>query len=603
MLVYYTTDDVMNLWKYWTWPVSRLVTANIFFWTSYYRPFGGLIYRPLFALFGFNPRPLYLVYYAFLLLNLYVAYLVLKRISGSAEIGALATLLWSIHGNLDYLYYNAGSMYDVFCFLFFFLAFHIYLRVRQRGEYLSGWSLAAFVASFICCLNSKEMGAVLPVILLVYELFFHTPHWRSKGEFGRWIVNEGRGALIAGACIIGYIPAKLSSQGLTSSPAYVPHLTWPTYLHDSAVYLGYLTYARHPFTPAQVAVFFAVLVAPAFRLRSRLMWFGLLFFQITLLPVSFVSAREGFVLYLPLAGLALYFATLLVWIKDQLLAANPKLLPSSELAVILLFAATALSIGMIDWKHWAAAPDPNSSPIRILKEQLCRMYPAMRHGSKILFAHTPFDGSSWDPVFTLMLAYRDPDLFITQMYGPSQQRIPIDRLGPYDHIFSYEGNQYVELDNSDIQRSLRLHLVKEGRPGAHIGEDMAVDRPDAYKYFVNDIVGWQPKTLECWTLEAPELKFWLLSNQHRLLIIHFRLPKVTLAQTGPLNADFFVNDQLLDQDRYTTDGDHVFRHPVPSDWLKPNDYTLVRMQVRNPYIAPADGAKLGVLLVSAGFEN
>jgi len=27
------------------------------------------------------------------------------------------------------------------------------------------------------------------------------------------------------------------------------------------------------------------------------------------------------------------------------------------------------------------------------------------------------------------------------------------------------------------------------------------------------------------------------------------------------------------------------------------------MQVRNPYIAPADGAKLGVLLVSAGFAN
>ena len=604
MLVYYTGDDVMNLWKYWTLPVSRLITANIFFWTPNYRPFGGLVYCALFALFGFNPRPLYLVYYAFLLLNLYVAYLVIKRISGAAEIGALATLLWSIHGNLYYLYYNAGSMYDVFCFLFFFLAFHIYLRARQRGEYLSGWSLAAFIASFICCLNSKEMGATLPVILLVYELLFHAPHRRSISELGRWFVNEGRGALIAGVCIVGYIPAKLSSQGLTSSPAYVPHFTWPTYLHDSAVYLGYLTYASHPFTTAQVAAFYAALVAAAFLLRSRLMWFGLLFFQITLLPVSFVSAREGFVLYLPLAGLALYFATLLVWIKDKLLAINPKLLHSSGLpAVILLFVATALSIGTIHWTHWRPAPDPKSSPIRILKEQLSRMYPAMRHGSRILFDHTPFDGSSWDPVFTLLLAYQDKDLVITQMYGPTQQRVPLDRLGPYDHIFSYEGNQYVELDNSDSRRSLRLHLVKEDRPGGHIGENMAVEREDAYKYFVNDIVFWQPKTLECWTLEAPELKFWLLSNQHRLLTIHFRLPKETLAQTGPLNTDFFVNDQLLGHGRYATDGDHTFQHSVPSGWLKPNDYTIVRMQVRNPYIAPADGAKLGVLLVSAGFDN
>ena len=54
-----------------------------------------------------------------------------------------------------------------------------------------------------------------------------------------------------------------------------------------------------------VIVFYGLLAVLALLLRSRLMWFGLLFFQITLLPVSFISAREGFVLYLPMAGLAL----------------------------------------------------------------------------------------------------------------------------------------------------------------------------------------------------------------------------------------------------------------------------------------------------------
>src|ERR1700736_6653575 len=101
MLVYFTGDDVMNLYGYWSRPVADLVKANILFWTPYYRPFGGVIYRTFFAFFGFNPRPLYVFYYASLMLNLYVAYLVLRRLSGSAEIGALATLVWSVHGSLE----------------------------------------------------------------------------------------------------------------------------------------------------------------------------------------------------------------------------------------------------------------------------------------------------------------------------------------------------------------------------------------------------------------------------------------------------------------------------------------------------------------------
>ncbi len=54
-----------------------------------------------------------------------------------------------------------------------------------------------------------------------------------------------------------------------------------------------------------MAGFYATLIAIALWMRSRVMWFGLLFFVITLLPVSFIPARLGFVLYLPLAGMAL----------------------------------------------------------------------------------------------------------------------------------------------------------------------------------------------------------------------------------------------------------------------------------------------------------
>ena len=604
LLMYFSGDDVMNLYGYWSRPVADLVRANFLFWTPYYRPFGGVIYRTLFALFGFDPRPLYILYYASFLINLYLAYVVLKRISGSAETGALATLIWSVHANFSYLYYNAGSLYDVYCFLFYFLALFVYIRVRERGEYLRGWNLVAFIASFICCLNSKEMGATLPAILILYEVLFHTPVWRRLGDAGQWLVHEGRGALLAAICLIGYIPAKTSTQGLGRSPAYVSHFTWATFLHDTEVYLGYLTYSSHPFAAARVIILYGLLAFIALLLRSRLMCFGLLFFQITLLPVSFVSAREGFVLYLPNAGLAIYFGVLLVWIKDKLLSLSPRYLRvSNSMAMTLLFVLTAAALGVIHYKHWQPAPPSSDAPIKIAKEQLLRMCPKLNQGSKVLVVQSPLDGGAWDLFFTLRLIYLDKDLFVTQMNGPPAQQIPLDRLDHYDHIFTYLGDRYVELDNEDTRRSIRLRLVKTDQPGARIGENMTVSSADAYKYFIDDIIMCPPKSVSCWTLDAPELKFWLSSNKDRFFTAQFNLTKNTLQQTGPLVIDYFINDRLLERVRYTEDGDHTYRHPVPAGWLRTDDYTIVKMQVRNPYIAPADGAKLGVLLMSAGFGS
>src|SRR5215831_16552961 len=82
-LLYYTGDDLMNLHQYWITPVPALIKANIFFWSTYYRPLGALFYLPLYTLFGFNPRPLYILYYLILLFNLYAVYLVASRLTRS----------------------------------------------------------------------------------------------------------------------------------------------------------------------------------------------------------------------------------------------------------------------------------------------------------------------------------------------------------------------------------------------------------------------------------------------------------------------------------------------------------------------------------------
>jgi hypothetical protein len=604
LLVFYTGDDINNLYVYLNTSVSALVKGNIFFWTPYYRPFGGMVYRSLYALYGFNPYPIYVVFFAALLLNLLLAYLVLSRLGGSREIGAIATLLFSFHGKFEYLYYNAGSMYDAFCFLFYFLTLLIYLRARLQGRLLGVWETLGFLACFICSLNSKEMAATLPVMLLLYELIFHPPDFRSLRALWRWTIREARMALLGAFCVLIYLPAKLGPEGLTSSPAYVPHYNWSRYLTDTSLYLADLLYRSGPLSvtplkPLGVGCVFAALIGVALWMRSRPVWFGLLFFVIALLPVSFVEPRLGFVLYLPLAGLALYAAVCLVRIKDQLRALIPSFgAVSPTSASVGFFVAMAAIMSVVNVKHWQKAPKARDSPYKLAATEFPRLYPRLPHGAKLLLVRTQLD-YNWDLIFLLRILYRDNDLPITLLNGPPEQRIPLEHLGHYDHIFTFEDGHYVELDNTDAVRSVQQTLLKVAHPSEALGEAVTIGRPGAKQYLVKGVQVGPSDQNGYWTLDQPELRFRLSSTGHHWFMERFWLPRENLMQTGPLRVDYYVNGHLLDHAVFAHDGEVLYQHDVPEAWLKTNGFTTVRMVVRNPYIARGDGAKLGVLLTAA----
>jgi hypothetical protein len=386
-------------------------------------------------------------------------------------------LLWAFHGKLDYLYYNAGSMYDVFCFLFFSSALLIYLRARMQCRLPGVWETAGFLGCLVCALNSKEMAVTLPAIILVYELIFYSPDFRSMRALMRWCSRDARTALLGALCVLIYLPAKLGAGGLAHEVGYLPNYTWARWLEDTGTYLGYLIYRANPsvqldvtpLTPHGIAVFYGILIAIALWMHSRVVWFGLVFFVITLLPVSFIPARLGFVLYLPLAGLALAAAVCLVRFKQSLyrlfLKTRGARLPTSQTALrprsasITLFVATALVIGLIDYHFSPRAPRAWYSPYKKTIAELSHLYPTLPHSTRILFVHSPLD-NNWDMDFLLRLYYRDLELFITQLNGPEAQRIPLNQLPHYDRIFDFESGHYVELDNSDALLSIQLHLLK-----------------------------------------------------------------------------------------------------------------------------------------------
>jgi hypothetical protein len=422
-------------------------------------------------------------------------------------------------------------------------------------------------------------------------------------------------ALIGALGVLIYLPAKLGSAGIAQDVAYMPIYTWARWLADTGTYLAELLYRNSsttelgvaPLTLLGVLAFYGLLTAMAFWMRSRVLWFGLLFFIITLLPVSFIPARLGFVLYLPLAGMALYVAACLVRFKEALWrlfskalgAGAPTASPAS--ASVALFIAAALVISTVDHRHWPRAPDPRYSPYKNTIAELSRLYPSLPHGSKLLFVHSALD-ENWDLVFLLRLYYRDTDLWLTQLNGPQGQRIPLDRLPHYDHIFDYEKGHYVELDNADARVSVQLHLLKVDNPSDAFGDNMTIGKPGAAQYIVKGVLVGDPKADGYWTLDEPELRFRLSSVQNHVFRERFYLSQDTLKQTGPLIVDFYVNGHHLDRARFAKDGDSIYQHDVPAEWLKTDSLTTVRMVVRNPYIAPRDHARLGMILRSAGFS-
>src|SRR6266496_2807349 len=59
---YFTGDDLMNAYQYWSRPTGQLIKEGLlFFPAEVSRPLGALFYSPLFTVFGLNPLPFRIV--------------------------------------------------------------------------------------------------------------------------------------------------------------------------------------------------------------------------------------------------------------------------------------------------------------------------------------------------------------------------------------------------------------------------------------------------------------------------------------------------------------------------------------------------------------
>jgi hypothetical protein len=444
----FSLDDLTNLHGYLSRSPASLMVDNLRYWSTSYRPLGGLFYVALYHWFGFDPLPFRVACFGLLALNLGLLWRFTLRLSGSREVAFLALLLAGYHAWFVDLYYSTGAVYDLLCYCFYLGAFNLYLGVRAQGAALAWRHLGILTALYVCALNAKEMAVTLPVMLAAYEVIYHGRALRESGRHWPW--REGRGVLVTGLLTIPYVIGKLTAAGnLAENPAYQLTISPAHYLHAFHLYLNPLLYQEHVFRDANTVQLLLAMLGIAFWQRSRPLLFAWCFVLVSLLPVAFMAHYAASFLYLPMAGWSLYAAMLLVLARR--LFANllvrlgriqaERVQTASAVALPLVLAIFLAPHHRQESAKTLPAFEDFQPPSRRVAGELIALRPSLPHGARVLFMDYPFARHEYFLTFLTRLLYRDMSITVDEApLGHGQ----LAGEGHYDAVFTFQQGRLVD---------------------------------------------------------------------------------------------------------------------------------------------------------------
>jgi hypothetical protein len=459
---YFTQDDVMNLvylHGYFTTPLYRLLLDVFNPMTAAYRPMGGLFYRTLYALAGFHPLPFRLVCFLLLLGNLTLSWRVLWTLSNSAEAALLGALGLAYNAEMSQLYFNTGTIYDILSYTFFVLALLFYVKHRKQGGGLSGIALVWLLLLTLFALQSKEMACTIPAVLLWYEVCFWPLHITSLHAPVRRLASRFL-PVFATALLCGLFAVALLSYryfGATTMgnfSLYQPKFSFTFYLRSCARYQGLIFYSPDLFGVPGVLCLWSAGALLAILLRNRVMLFGLGFWIVTLAPVAVIPERPGFVLYIPMLGLALYGGVLVAQLSGVMQrqaasifhnftagAGGRRAIYSKRAIQVLVF---GLAIGGLAFAHTHRRNLVLPGEVRAQQEgrrvvtDVNRLHATMEPAAQILFLNGPFAANQWYLQFALQLLYNDAGIRVDGAENHPHAR-------GYTHVLSYVGRNLTEV--------------------------------------------------------------------------------------------------------------------------------------------------------------
>lgn len=429
---YFTSDDAINLVHlhgYFTTPIYKIALDVLNPFTSAYRPLGGLFYRIVYAFAGYNPAPFRYLCFLLLLVNMGLAFRLLRLLSDSTEAAILGLLLISYHPAMSELYYSTGTIYDILCYLFFAIALTSYIERRRRGLRFSPGFLILLLLFNLLALQAKEIGCMLPAAIFLFEACYRGFSRRSINQLAPLILTA------AFTCAL-LLHRLLTPNEMSQNPLYQPRLSPTFYLETCARYHSLLFFSDDLLSvPAMLCLWGAMGLAAAL-LRSKPMAFGLSFWILALVPVAVIPGRGAFVLYIPIIGLGLYFGSLAIRLRDAVI--RPRFRFVSQIALFgLLIASLAVAYGNTRSSAIAGILQTDRDS-RGVMTQLHRLHPSVKPGAHILFADDPFPPASWYLTFAPQLMYHDPGISIDRVKTRPHARA-------YDYVFTYAGDRLTEL--------------------------------------------------------------------------------------------------------------------------------------------------------------
>jgi len=305
--------------------------AAIFSTPSYagnYHPLTLLLNAAEYAVFGTSPLGYHLVSLVLHLGVVYLVFLLVRRLTASDLTAFGVSLLFGVHPlHLEPVAWVADQK-DLLYSLFYAGALIGYLRSREAGG-TKGFALST-VPLFVASLLSKGLAVTLPVSLLLVE--YHVAGKIEKARLLRLV------PLFALSLLFGVL--AVYSQNLSGAITDLPSETIiDTILYASAGFVSYIVkllvpYGISPYYPYPENIpgeFWAyAILAPGlmalswvYRKQSPLLFFGVGFFTVTILPVlQIVQVGNAMMAdryaYLPSIGIFLIVVDRMVRAADRL---------------------------------------------------------------------------------------------------------------------------------------------------------------------------------------------------------------------------------------------------------------------------------------------
>ncbi|MFC1646531.1 tetratricopeptide repeat protein [Candidatus Omnitrophota bacterium] len=294
-------------------------TAGI---SNFYRPLQTLILMFDYSLWKINPFGYHLTSIIFHLLCGFLIYLIIDYVFRRRAVAFLVSLLFLVHPInstvVDYVSSRADSQVTLFILLSFWLFFKSVSELKtNRSRFYLFSSLASFVLAFL----SKELGIILPFLILVSWGIIYKDVTPSKPPEYKKIVPF---FVILGIYIFlrltvlnftshsSGLPPSLYIRLLTSTESFVRLmglLFLPSKIHIEKS-IPFSTGLFQPSTFISIIILIAIgIFIYKLRRRSRICCFGFTWFLVALIPMANIIPINATIadhwLYLPCFGFLL----------------------------------------------------------------------------------------------------------------------------------------------------------------------------------------------------------------------------------------------------------------------------------------------------------